>query len=253
MGIFHDTKELIERAKQRLAGILHHDATIFDALHEHHEKVGTLLDTISVRAGGSERPAEFLELRRQLLAHSKAEEKVFYAELANVEQTRGLIDQSFRDHQTVSALLAELAKLEPGKGWQARFEELRQDVLGHVHNEEKVVFPQAREILAAPRQEALATAYREAFDAALAAIKPPAGPHRAHRKEHVTAAVADTKGQAGTEAAAEAPAKRSGGRRKSVTPHHEPHHTARVVSAKPRRGRSEKQAETAGGGEAEHA
>ena len=145
------------------------DATTL--LTEDHESVRELFDEMAEVSKGAvaERKAILDEIRRELEAHSRAEEDVFYPAVAGLENdlAQRLVFAAAEAHAGIQLLLDELAQLEPGdEDFEDRLGELRQDVEDHAEDEEEELFPIAREMLGPERLEALGkeiTAVKESF------------------------------------------------------------------------------------------
>jgi hemerythrin superfamily protein len=87
----------------------------------------------------------------ELDIHAQLEETIFYPAFAEQADAEGgqLIEAAREDHQTVKNLMAELQSLDvEGEEFEAKFQELMQNVQDHVEEEENEMFPEAEEILA---------------------------------------------------------------------------------------------------------
>ena len=115
---------------------------IFTALQEHH---GTIRELFKRSEGNREIVSE---VRKHLEAHHKSEESVLYDVLKTKEGFRKEVLVTLEEHHLIDVLLAELAKLPKNdERWDARFEVLREYVEHHFEEEEKEIFPKAREFL----------------------------------------------------------------------------------------------------------
>ncbi|MDQ3906823.1 MAG: hemerythrin domain-containing protein [Acidobacteriota bacterium] len=107
-----------------------------------------------------ERRALFEELKEALKLHTKIEEEVFYPALEDFDETRAIIDESYREHERVDRLLRRMGRTEEGAAgerdretagaatdWRALLGELRDAVAHHVGEEENDLFPRAARLL----------------------------------------------------------------------------------------------------------
>src|SRR5262245_55667437 len=82
---------------------------IFRHLAGEHAEVATLIKRVAASADEAPIRAElFPEIRRNLLAHAKAEEKEFYAPLRSFSQTASMIPQMIEDHRKIEQYLDQL-------------------------------------------------------------------------------------------------------------------------------------------------
>lgn len=123
------------------------DQPIYDLLKRDHEKVTELLHRAK-EARGDEARERLAEITREVTAHARAEEAVFYGHLLHNERTRAKILEGLEEHRLVDALLAELATMQPrDERWPARLDLLADNLGHHIDEEEGELFPLARQIL----------------------------------------------------------------------------------------------------------
>lgn len=93
----------------------------------------------------------FNELREALQLHTRMEESFLYPPLEKFDQTRDIIEQSYKEHQTVIQLLG---RMDPGNdNWEEQLTELRENIEDHVDEEENEMFPLADGLLGGDRLE----------------------------------------------------------------------------------------------------
>ena len=123
------------------------DLPIYDLLKRDHESVTELLRRVKAARGDEARDL-LAELAREVTAHARAEEAVFYGHLLHNERTRARILESLQDHEQIDARLGELALMQPhDERWSARLDVLSEDLGQHIDEEENQLFPLARQIL----------------------------------------------------------------------------------------------------------
>jgi iron-sulfur cluster repair protein YtfE (RIC family) len=100
----------------------------------------------------------------ELTAHMVAEEKVLYPILrTGIEDGRDLVDEAVKEHDEAKALLAELARREPGSfDADAKVATLRQAVDHHVREEEGEIFPEMAKSFGVKRLNGIGTALARA-------------------------------------------------------------------------------------------
>lgn len=124
--------------------------SIYDELEHDHQEAKELFAQIQAASprAGKAKAKLFEELKAALLAHSKAEEKVFYPVLKRNDETKSMALEAVEEHHLVELLLRELSRIEPtDERWTAKFTVLKENVEHHVEEEESEIFDKAQEIL----------------------------------------------------------------------------------------------------------
>lgn len=122
---------------------------VYRVLQEDHREVAKMLERLS---NSTERAAKmrqevFGKLKEALVAHSKAEEKIFYSSISQ-DDTRELVDEARHEHQEVEKLLKEMDALDvTSPEWTGKLKELKRNVEHHVKEEEGRIFKQAHKLL----------------------------------------------------------------------------------------------------------
>jgi hemerythrin superfamily protein len=122
---------------------------IYEVLTEDHREVQKMLNRL---AGTSEnavktREKTFGELKEALIAHSKAEDKVFYSTIDH-DQGHELVDEARHEHQEVEQLLEEMSKLDvSSRDWSDKLRTLKESVEHHVEEEEQQIFKEAHRLI----------------------------------------------------------------------------------------------------------
>jgi hemerythrin superfamily protein len=116
----------------------HREVTIFiDRLENADDKTGTDPTDTEI----------FNKLNQTLKLHSRMEEEVFYPALEEFEETKGLIQEAYREHEKVDTLLAQLSTFAPNqREFQELLTELRSNTEGHINKEENELFLRAEEL-----------------------------------------------------------------------------------------------------------
>jgi len=145
--------------------------TIFDQIKQDHDTVRRLLDEAE-KADGGARPV-YEELQRELWAHGKVEEAVFYQALAQVRSAKTETAQGLNEHHLINGLMDELnAMPADSTAWKAKLQVLSELVRHHLDEEEEELFEEAEEALDDDRAKQLGQIYAERKEHALAALAP---------------------------------------------------------------------------------
>jgi hemerythrin superfamily protein len=128
---------------------------IFRALVEEHGEVSTMMKRVAHSSRDAGVRAElFPKIRKELLSHAEAEERVFYAPLREFDQMRSMIRHAQEEHEQVKSMLEELNDGEyADPAWMDAFKVLMKNVQAHVAEEENEIFPKAKDLLSKERVE----------------------------------------------------------------------------------------------------
>lgn len=146
-------------------------ADIFARIKTDHDTIRSLLDKAE-KANGSGR-AVFEELQRELWAHSKVEEGVFYASLKKVKEAKSETVEGLNEHHLINGLLDELNAMKTtDSGWKEKLQVLGELVRHHLDEEEEELFEEAKEALDDDRAAELGSAYAERKTHIMAGLAP---------------------------------------------------------------------------------
>ena len=124
---------------------------IFDTIRADHDRHRALLARIADTSGASsERRDAWRTFYREVKSHAAAEEETFYARLMTRTWGQDHARHSVHEHQELDDLLEELNGADmASSGWLRKFETLRHDYEHHIDEEERDIFPRAREVIPA--------------------------------------------------------------------------------------------------------
>ncbi len=115
-------------------------------LKKEHREVQDILEQLE--SGEENKEELFMKLRKELLPHLKAEEKVFYAALLAKEGAREDTLESYEEHHVTEKLFRELEKMDPSdERWSAKVKVLKELINHHIKEEESNLFKVARKEL----------------------------------------------------------------------------------------------------------
>lgn len=121
---------------------------ILQDLHNDHQEVSRLMETILKTEEGKERTSLFDEMKTMLLAHSHAEQNVLYKKMekSDDEKSRQFAFEGANEHQIVEQQLEMLSKArgKTSEQWTAQMTVLKELVQHHVNEEESTGFSLAR-------------------------------------------------------------------------------------------------------------
>ena len=141
-----------------------HSTDVFAEIRADHDHHRELLDRIAATSGDEKaRRMAFRELKREVGAHTRAEERVFYSLLLGSETARAKSAHGVKEHEEARDGLEELGDMElSNPNWIRRFEKLAEELRHHMEEEEHVVFQLAGKVLDETSKRTLARTFREA-------------------------------------------------------------------------------------------
>lgn len=129
-----------------------------DLLKNDHEKVSGILERLdqTTERALKTREDQYARLKEEIDTHSYIEETLFYPALSEDNRTHALTLSAYEQHKVVKGLLDEMDAIPVDtEQWTAKFKVLKTSVEQHVQDEEKEIFPQARQVLGKARLEEL--------------------------------------------------------------------------------------------------
>ena len=135
-------------------------ASIYELLKADHKTVKDLFEKMAASEEAATRTRLVAQLKQELLAHSEAEDIVFYQPLKAKEDLHDLILEAEEEHRVVSRLLGELERLSPeNEKWKARLTVLKELVEHHVEEEEGEMFKKAKSVLSRAQEQEIGAAF----------------------------------------------------------------------------------------------
>lgn len=125
--------------------------TPMQLLKQDHRTVKELFNEYAKLQAGDRLGREelFRRINEELTIHSEIEERLFYPAVKEVptDEAQDLVSEAVEEHHIVKTLLEELSELEAGSPpFEAKMKVLRENVLHHAEEEEKEMFPQAKQL-----------------------------------------------------------------------------------------------------------
>jgi hemerythrin-like domain-containing protein len=122
--------------------------TILETLKTDHHKVKELLGTILSTEEAKKRGDLFKQLRTELTAHSRAEEKILYRQMEKSEEGKDDALEGAVEHEVVDRLMEDLSRSRSvgSDRWTARCTVLQELLEHHIDEEESEFFEIASKI-----------------------------------------------------------------------------------------------------------
>jgi hemerythrin superfamily protein len=109
-----------------------------------HEHLNELLHDLIAEKKLEQKNKIFHDFRLHLMAHSKAEEEVFYKALKKMKFNKRQILENIEEHHILEVLITELSKLSVDhERWHAKLELMKNILEKHFKEEEHDIFPLA--------------------------------------------------------------------------------------------------------------
>lgn len=142
---------------------------IFEALRESHDRQRALAERLITTHGDSEERAElFQQLKEELLAHARAEERFFYSPLMQDDKGVDLSRHGVAEHHEMDEMIETLEETDPSSpSWISTAKKLKEKVFHHLEDEEHTFFQQAGKILTDGQKTSLAKEYFRDYEDAL--------------------------------------------------------------------------------------
>ncbi|SDH75145.1 Hemerythrin HHE cation binding domain-containing protein [Pseudomonas flavescens] len=142
---------------------------IFEALRESHDRQRSMAEALVATHGDSpERARYYRELKEELLAHARAEERFFYSPLMKHDSGVDLSRHGVAEHHEMDELLETLEDTDPSSpAWIANARKLKEKIFHHLEDEEHSFFQQAGKMLTPQQKTSLASQYVKDYQDAL--------------------------------------------------------------------------------------
>ena len=139
--------------------------TIYDALHESHERQRSLCRRLlRAKPGTQARISLFKELHVELAAHAAAEERFLYAPALMHDAGLDSSRHALHEHHEIDELVEDLHKADAAGGqWLAVARKLSRKVHHHLREEESKFFQVTGKLLSATAKQQAARRYRKDY------------------------------------------------------------------------------------------
>ena len=135
--------------------------------HERFRKLMKEIDDTTER-GVKTRDELFSTFEREIRAHERMEEEIFYPALLKHPKMKDMVLEGFEEHHVVDVLSDELEDVPfDDEHWAAKFTVIKENVEHHLEEEEGDMFAKARRLLDDDELETLGAEMEESKKAAL--------------------------------------------------------------------------------------
>lgn len=120
---------------------------IYDILKKDHDKIKSLLTELIILDEGDEKwySALIVQLREQIIPHSRAEEDVFYDAIHLHAKAKNVALHGYQEHLMIEySLRTLLSKDKVDFDWKSTVMELKNIIENHLIEEENALFPIAK-------------------------------------------------------------------------------------------------------------
>jgi hemerythrin superfamily protein len=119
-----------------------------DFLKHDHRKLKQLFEQAETVKQGQDKKRIFRQIKKELQAHARIEEGIFYPAIEQHEQLKDIVFQSYQEHKHIKTLLGEVDGLVcDNKPFESKFKILKESVTNRNDEEEGKMFPHVRELL----------------------------------------------------------------------------------------------------------
>lgn len=160
---------------RKVGSVIAGDRGIYSKLKEEHAEVFALMKQAQ-RGDETARSELFPKIRRELLSHARAEDKVFYSILDQHGETKERTSLNRQEHEQMETLVSRLSTLPVNSGeWRKALDELVEVVETHVRSEENELFPRAKRVIDDKRARELERRFIEARQREMEKLEAPVG------------------------------------------------------------------------------
>lgn len=152
---------------------------VYAAIKHQHDAARDTLEKLGDSTTRAVKTRKFLfdAFKRDLWAHNKVEEAVFYSVLRNHKEVRDEALEAFAEHHMLNALLEELETTPvDNDNWTAKFSALSELLEHHMKEEEDEVFNMARNLLSTDDASDMGKKLQSRHRVIVAALEPVAEP-----------------------------------------------------------------------------
>ncbi|WP_340119760.1 hemerythrin domain-containing protein [Pelagibius sp. 7325] len=148
---------------------------IYDRIKQDHDEARGLMAEIkdTTERAAKTRRQLFDTFKREMWAHHKIEEAVFYNTLMKQRDTRDEAFEAVNEHHVANGLLEELDSVPVDSAqWASKFGVLCELMEHHMEEEEGETFTEAREVLSEEAAQSMGKSFESRKKAVLAAMEP---------------------------------------------------------------------------------
>ena len=135
---------------------------IVQVLKSEHRALEDLLERLAVEENETEASELVKQIKRELMAHSTAEDRVVYTTFEQNEEMEEDVEHARDEHSTIDEKLMAVAEADPGAAdFKQKVQELTECLQHHVENEEEELLPKASELMDRETSRELALLFKK--------------------------------------------------------------------------------------------
>ena len=138
--------------------------TIYDQLHQDHEKAKKVIGELKKTSEGAEKTREhkFAQLKQELEVHTEFENEVFYPAVGKNSKAKQTVQHGMKEHEKAEAVLEELDDMDKtSPEWVETLSKLESMLQDHIQEEENEIFKLARDAIDDSRAQQMGKEYKE--------------------------------------------------------------------------------------------
>jgi hemerythrin superfamily protein len=136
-----------------------------ELLQQDHDRVKKLLKRVELTEDRKQQKQIFNEIKAELQAHTRIEEKIFYPAMEQHEELRGMVLEALDRHKQVRTLLRQMARISSSsEKFKPKLKTLHDHIEHHSQDEEGEFFPKIREVIKSAELEKLCQVLESAQD-----------------------------------------------------------------------------------------
>ena len=128
-----------------------------ELLKEDHQKVTKLFEQAEEAEAGQEQKQIFGQIKRELEAHARIEESIFYPAMEKYDELKDMVREAIKEHKEVKTLLKEMENLvDNSQKFERKLQVLMENVEHHAEEEEEgKMFSKVRKLVDRTRLDEL--------------------------------------------------------------------------------------------------
>jgi hemerythrin-like domain-containing protein len=127
-----------------------------ELLQQDHERIKKLLKRVELTGDKKQQKQIFNEIKAELQAHTRIEEKIFYPAMEQYEELKGMALEGLEKHKQVRTLLRQMARISStSEKFKPKLKALHDHIEHHSQDEEQEFFPKIRAVINSAELERL--------------------------------------------------------------------------------------------------
>lgn len=146
--------------------------SVFDLIKKDHDNMRSLMSQIKDVQSFNNKKSIFRQIKDELWAHNKIEERVFYEYLKGSEKTWFNSMESINEHHFLNSIVEELDTIDvSSRKWDVKFKVFDELLDHHMDEEEDEIFKNAREVIGSEKSIELGNSFSYRKELVLRALR----------------------------------------------------------------------------------